>query len=230
MDDTKHPLKSLGIMGPSLALIVFAANTIHPGLGLTTDQVAPVIDDVDALIGFGTAIVGRWRATKQIALNLLPLFVIAGGLTLSACTLTGNPAADLAAFQVGAQASVKDFNTKLASLNAGVVAQAIPVGQAACGVANQLNAVFVGPLGQIGVQLGAAAAGAPAVVPAVDASEALVWTDVQKGCAVIDAANPATPTADELAAVQALIADVPQIEAAIAKVSPTAAQLLAPQS
>jgi hypothetical protein len=69
MPDTKHPLKSLGIMGPALAILVLIVNHIHPGLGLTTDELAPVIDDLDALVGFGIAIYGRWRATAQISMT-----------------------------------------------------------------------------------------------------------------------------------------------------------------
>lgn len=69
MNDTKHPLKSLGIMGPLLALIVFIANQIHPGLGLTTQELGPVIDAADTVIGFVLAIYGRWRATSTISLK-----------------------------------------------------------------------------------------------------------------------------------------------------------------
>jgi len=68
MDQTKTPLKSLGIIGPLAAMIVLIANHIHPGLGLTDQEVAPAIDQIDALLGFATAIYGRWRATKQVSI------------------------------------------------------------------------------------------------------------------------------------------------------------------
>jgi len=83
MDDTKHPLKSLGIVGPLCAILVLAANHVKPGLGLTGDDVAPAIDAADALAGCVLGIVGRWRATKRISLTLLALCV---ALSLQACS------------------------------------------------------------------------------------------------------------------------------------------------
>ena len=69
MIDTKHPLRSLGIMGPAIAILVLLANQVHPGLGLTTDEVSHAVDLVDALLGCAIAIYGRWRATSQISLR-----------------------------------------------------------------------------------------------------------------------------------------------------------------
>lgn len=69
MEDTKHPLQSLGIVGPLCAIAVLVANHIHPGLGLTDADFSPAIDGLDALIGAVLGIVGRWKATKQISLS-----------------------------------------------------------------------------------------------------------------------------------------------------------------
>ena len=85
MNDSKHPLKSLGIVGPLLALVVLAANHAKPGLGLGADDLSPAIDAVDALVGCMLGIVGRWRATKQISLSLVALLV-ALPLALGACS------------------------------------------------------------------------------------------------------------------------------------------------
>lgn len=101
MDDTKHPLKSLGIVGPLAALAVLAANHLKPGLGITGDDVAPAIDAVDALAGGVLGILGRWRATKRISLTALAGLCLIAGVGLSACT-----AQDIAAAQTQADASV----------------------------------------------------------------------------------------------------------------------------
>src|ERR1700719_4432305 len=85
MNDTKHPVKSLGIVGPLLALVVLAANHAKPGLGLGPDDLAPAIDAVDALVGCVLGIIGRWRATKQISLSLLVALAVLP-LALGACS------------------------------------------------------------------------------------------------------------------------------------------------
>ena len=42
MNETKNPLKSVGIAGPAAALLVYLANWRWPGLGVTeTDEIAP---------------------------------------------------------------------------------------------------------------------------------------------------------------------------------------------
>lgn len=84
MNETKHPLQSLGIVGPLAAIIVLAANHVKPGLGLTGADVAPGIDACDALIGCLLGIVGRWRATKRVSLTLVAL-LCALDLALAAC-------------------------------------------------------------------------------------------------------------------------------------------------
>lgn len=86
MDETKHPLKSLGIVGPMGAIAVLILNHIWPGLGLSGDSVAPAIDGLDALVGALLGIIGRWRATKQISLTLLAVLCMMAGADLSACT------------------------------------------------------------------------------------------------------------------------------------------------
>lgn len=86
MDDTKHPIKSLGIVGPLGAILVLAANHLIPGLGLTGTDLAPGIDAVDALVGLILGIIGRWRATQRISLTLLATLCMLAGTELSACT------------------------------------------------------------------------------------------------------------------------------------------------
>jgi len=86
MDDTKHPLKSLGIVGPLGAILVLLANHLKPGLGVTGNDVAPAIDAVDALAGGVLGIIGRWRATKRISLGILAALCMMAGADLSACT------------------------------------------------------------------------------------------------------------------------------------------------
>jgi len=86
MDDTKHPLQSLGIVGPLGAILVLLANHLKPGLGITGDEVAPAIDAVDALAGGVLGIIGRWRATKRISLGILAALCMMAGADLSACT------------------------------------------------------------------------------------------------------------------------------------------------
>jgi len=86
MDDTKHPLQSLGIVGPLGAIVVLLANHVWPGLGLSDNGVASGIDAADALLGCVLGIVGRWRATKRISLTMLALLCVMAGTGLSACT------------------------------------------------------------------------------------------------------------------------------------------------
>lgn len=69
MNDTKHPLQSLGIMGPVVAGLVYLANKYKPGLGLDAATIGPVIDQIDVLAGLVLAIYGRWRATAQISVT-----------------------------------------------------------------------------------------------------------------------------------------------------------------
>lgn len=155
--------------------------------------------------------------------------LIFGVTLLGGCALTGNPAVDLNAF--GNQ--VSSFNTafaaKAAVFNAKVVATVVPAGKAACGLASEADGFFKSAVGQIGVQVGTSASGGNATdVAAINASEAATFATVQQQCAIVDAMDPANPTATEVAAVQDLIANVPQIQADIAKVSPTAAALIKP--
>lgn len=65
--ETKSPLKSLGILGPAAAILVFIANQFIPGLGLTEAEVSTIVDQVSLLVGAVLGIYGRWRATKRIA-------------------------------------------------------------------------------------------------------------------------------------------------------------------
>ncbi len=148
MLDRKHPLKSLGIMGPAIALIVFVANQVHPGLGLTDADVAPAIDAVDTIAGFLLAIYGRWRATQRIGLSaillaaLLPLTLPLGACSgvganldaAKAAAATGpaaspDPLAVLAKFTLTdlqhAKAMADAGNDKLASLCYGYLATQI---------------------------------------------------------------------------------------------------------
>lgn len=84
MYDSKHPLKSLGIMAPLVALALFIVNRIKPGLGLTDADVAPLIDAVDVTAGLVLGIIGRWRATKEVSLSAVALIAFLP-LALIAC-------------------------------------------------------------------------------------------------------------------------------------------------
>jgi hypothetical protein len=84
MDTTKHPLKSLGIMAPLVALLVFLANRFWPGLGVTDADVAPIIDTVDVLFGLVLGIAGRLRATTQISTSTVVALLLAGALAACA--------------------------------------------------------------------------------------------------------------------------------------------------
>lgn len=64
--ETKSPLKSLGIVGPLVALAVFGVNQFFPGLGLTEAEVSGLVDQVSLVAGALLGIYGRWRATKRI--------------------------------------------------------------------------------------------------------------------------------------------------------------------
>ena len=59
----KSPLRSLGIIAPLAALAVFLLNRRYPGLGLGQGDVAAALELVDVVLGFGLAVIGRWRAT-----------------------------------------------------------------------------------------------------------------------------------------------------------------------
>jgi hypothetical protein len=69
MYDTKHPLRSLGIMGPLVAVVIFVGNKFWPGLGIGAADIAPMIEAVDVVAGALLGIVGRWRATTEIKLK-----------------------------------------------------------------------------------------------------------------------------------------------------------------
>lgn len=143
---------------------------------------------------------------------------------------TGNLAADLATVNSDVQADVATFNTQAAAFNAGAVKDAIIVGNAACPLLAEAHTAYISALGQAAVQVGATAAGAPVAAAAADATEAVVYADVQKDCAIVAAASQAeqtSPTAAEILAVQQIVADVPKLQQAIATVSPAAASLLA---
>lgn len=66
MNDTKSPLKSLGVMGPAISLIVWLINKWKPGLGIDEAMVSTVIDQGAILVGTLTGIWGRVRAAKAI--------------------------------------------------------------------------------------------------------------------------------------------------------------------
>lgn len=68
-DDTKHPLKSLGIMGPLISILVLLLNQWKPGLGINDADAASIVNNASALIGAITAIYGRWTATQKISLT-----------------------------------------------------------------------------------------------------------------------------------------------------------------
>jgi hypothetical protein len=122
MDDTKHPLQSLGIVGPLAAIVVLIFNHVKPGLGLTDADVAPAIDAGDAFVGCALGIIGRWRATQRISLSLLAALWLAGAASLSACSST-------------------EIATAQADVN-GAVAAAEPTIAMACWLAQAADAGF----------------------------------------------------------------------------------------
>lgn len=74
MNDSKSAITSLGIIGPLIGAVVFAVNryvfghdVISPD-DVSTVQVAgsAAVEQLSVLWATGTAIYGRWRATKQI--------------------------------------------------------------------------------------------------------------------------------------------------------------------
>ena len=74
MNDGKSALQSLGIVGPVIGAIVFVVNryvfgseVIQPG-DVDAVQVAgsQAVEAISVLWTSVTAIIGRWRATKQI--------------------------------------------------------------------------------------------------------------------------------------------------------------------
>ena len=69
MLDSKHPLQSIGIMGPAIGLVVFAVNQWKPGLGLTNADVSGLVDQIDLVISSVIAIYGRWSATKEVSVS-----------------------------------------------------------------------------------------------------------------------------------------------------------------
>lgn len=84
MDGTKHPLASLGIMAPLVALVVLICNRFWPGLGITDASASGYLDMIDTVFGLVLAIIGRARATKQIAFSIALAFMLSG--TVAGCT------------------------------------------------------------------------------------------------------------------------------------------------
>ena len=73
MDQTKPAITSIGVMGPAISLAVLMANQLYPGLGLTTELVGGVVQNLGQIIDLAsgtvaalTGIYGRWKATRQI--------------------------------------------------------------------------------------------------------------------------------------------------------------------
>ena len=168
---------------------------------------------------------GNWRKLAEMAGVVAPVLLAA--VLLASCT--GNTAVDLAAVGKQVAAFNSDFAAKAKAFNAQVVATVVPAGKAACGAASEADGFFKSALGQAAVAAGNGAAGGTAAdAAAIDASEAATFAKVQQACAVVDAMDPANPTQDEIATVAALVRDVPQIQADIAKLSPAAAALVKP--
>jgi hypothetical protein len=102
MFDVKHPLKSIGVMAPLVSLVFAIINHFKPGLGVTSEDVGQILEQVDIVLGLCLAAYGRWNATKQISLSApltksdtpstpaaaLALLVLLP-LTLSACAAPG---------------------------------------------------------------------------------------------------------------------------------------------
>jgi hypothetical protein len=69
MNGTKPAIKSIGIMGPLIGLIVLGVNWKWPGMGITEADVAPVLELGAGLFAAVAGIWGRYRATKQVTLT-----------------------------------------------------------------------------------------------------------------------------------------------------------------
>ena len=181
MDDTKHPLRSLGIVGPLAAILVIIANHLKPGLGLTSDAVAPAIDGGDAIIGCILGIVGRWRATKRISVSALAALCVATALSISACSSSQIQ-------QAGADAD-------------SAVASAQPTIELACWLAQAADAGFqayvatqeVTPAVLADEQKAMAGANAICASPPADLAQAIV--DVMAAYKAVVAATPPTTVA-----------------------------------
>lgn len=71
MYQSKAAVKSAGIMGPLIAMIVIASGMI--GVDISEDvaglpeKIADVVDGVVTIGGIAVGIWGRWRATKEIS-------------------------------------------------------------------------------------------------------------------------------------------------------------------
>lgn len=145
-------------------------------------------------------------------------FLVLVGLGLSACVTapTGNLSADLAANNAKLQAMasqtnayVQDFNTQAAQFAQKAGGDALAFGKSACGAASMLNGTFA---------MAAPFMAAAGVDPTIGTTEATVFLGVTAACHVIDDAG-SSPAQIAQAAEQAAVA-IPQIEAAIAAVSP----------
>lgn len=68
-NEAKNFLRSLGIMGPLVTLVVWVVNKRWPGLGVTPDLVIWTIDQGAVLVATVLGIWGRWRATKVVTLG-----------------------------------------------------------------------------------------------------------------------------------------------------------------
>ena len=66
METKKSPFKSVGIMGPLVALVVYAVNQFFPGLGLTEVETSTIVDQVSLVAGAVVGIYGRYRANTAI--------------------------------------------------------------------------------------------------------------------------------------------------------------------
>lgn len=73
MTKTKSPLESLGSTGPALGFLVWALNRAFGSDVLSSGDVTTLIDALSVVWTAGTAIYGRWRATKVV--------VVGGGRT-----------------------------------------------------------------------------------------------------------------------------------------------------
>lgn len=142
MNGTKSPLRSIGIMGPLAAIVVFVLNQLFPGLGLTevmvgelVDRIVQLIDLVVLIAGLLVGMYGRWKATRAIgsaAVVLLALFVGACGALTG-----GTPAADVFAMRASYNAAVLAPAAAYASLPRCAAAVPQPCSEQA--VVNQLR-------------------------------------------------------------------------------------------
>lgn len=124
---------------------------------------------------------------------------------------------NLLTFATQAKAYVDNFNANVAQVAQGAAQVTLVTGKDACGAASMLNGVFNDTLTQ-------SLMAANKVDPTVTTQEQATYAAVQGECAIIDAANPANPTAaNVVTAAAGAVKSVEAIQAALKTGAPQVA-------